>query len=329
MSNMLGNVKKAVLAGVVLVAAAPFAVPIQAHASPIQAHASNVTITSGTLPIGQGARNYLIIIQGTGFQTGAVATISGTRAWLKNELAFQGTTLYAYATVAPDATNGARTLTVTNPDGSEAACAGCVVIDPAPVVTSIDTLQTGAGQAGSFAQPVTVHGTGFVAGLGRVFVKGAGIVAWPAVQVTSASEATVGIVVSPLAAPGRYDVTFTNGDGGVGRCTGCFTVTAGPRLDHITPSSFIRGNRYAVTLSGQHFAQGAVPTISILHGGITVSNVKVSLDGTTLTFTMAISHKAFLNGPGIVLYVRNPAPGYGSITPVVLTVTKSCGTTTC
>jgi hypothetical protein len=72
-----------------------------------------------------------------------------------------------------------------------------------------------------------------------------------------------------------------------------------------------------------------VPTISILHGGITVSNVKVSLDGTTLTFTMAISHKAFLNGPGIVLYVRNPAPGYGSITPVVLTVTKSCGTTTC
>jgi hypothetical protein len=322
MSNRLGNVKKAVLAGVVLLAAAPFAVPIQAHAS-------NVTITSGTLPIGQGARNYLIIIEGTGFQTGAVATISGTRAWLKNELAFQGTTLYAYATVAPDATNGARTLTVTNPDGSKAACAGCVVIDPAPVVTSIDTLQTGAGQAGFFAQPVTVHGTGFVAGIARVFVKGAGIVAWPAVQVTSASAATVGIVVSPLAAPGGYDVTFTNGDGGVGRCTGCFTVTAGPRLDHITPSSFIRGNQYAVTLSGQHFAQGAVPTISILHGGITVSNVKVSLDGTTLTFTMAISHNAFLNGPGIVLYVRNPAPGYGSITPVVLTVTKSCGTTTC
>ena len=95
------------------------------------------------------------------------------------------------------------------------------------------------------------------------------------------------------------------------------------------PSSFIRGNRYVVTLSGQHFAPGATPTVSILHGGITVSNVSVNAQGTELTFDMAISSKAFLNGPGVVLYVRNPAPGFGSITPVALTVTKSCGTTTC
>ena len=85
-----------------------------------------------------------------------------------------------------------------------------------------------------------------------------------------------------------------------------------------------------VTLSGQHFAQGAVPTV--VHPPRwhhRLQRVKVSADGTTLTFTMAISHNAFLNGPGIVLFVRNPAPGYGSITPVLLKVTKSCGTTTC
>jgi hypothetical protein len=322
MTNSLGNFRKAVLAAALLLAAVPFVAPVEAHAS-------NMTITSRTLPIGQGARGYLVIIQGTGFQTRAVATVSGTQAWLKNQLVFQGTTLYAFATVAPGATRGARTLTVTNPDGSAANCAGCVVIDAAPVVTSIDSLQTGAGQAGSFAQSVNVHGTGFVVGLGRVFVKGAGIVAWPAVQVTSPTDATVGMVVSPQATPGRYDVTFTNGDGGVGRCAACFTVTAGPHLDKVTPSSFIRGNRYVVTLSGQHFAQGATPTVSILHGGITVSNVSVNAQGTELTFDMAISSKAFLNGPGVVLYVRNPAPGFGSITPVILTVTKSCGTTTC
>jgi len=72
-----------------------------------------------------------------------------------------------------------------------------------------------------------------------------------------------------------------------------------------------------------------MPTVSILHGGIVVSNVVIGKAGTTLTFNMAISGKAFLNGPGIFLYVRNPAPGYGSIAPVALTVTKSCGTTTC
>ena len=234
MTNKLGNLKKAVFAAAILLAAVPFLAPIQAQAS-------NVTITSGTLPVGQGARSFLVIIQGTGFKTGAVATISGTQAWLKNPLAFQGTTLYAYATVAPKATSGARTLTVTNPDGSSAQCTGCVVIDPAPVVTAIDSLQTGAGQAGSFAQSINVHGTGFVPGLGRVFVKGAGIVAWPAVAVTSSTEATVGMVVSPQAAPGRYDVTFTNGDVGVGRCAGCFTVAPGPRLDGMTPGSFLRG----------------------------------------------------------------------------------------
>ena len=318
----LGTLKKAVCAGALLVAAVPFVAPIQAHAS-------NVSITSGTLPIGQGARNYLIIIQGTGFKTGAVAKVSGTQAWLKNQLVFEGTTLYAFATVAPTAARGARTLSVTNPDGSRATCAGCVVIDPAPIVTSIDSLQTGAGRAGYFAQPVTVHGSGFVTGLARVFVKGAGIVAWPAVQVNSATDASVGMVVAPQAMPGHYGVTFTNGDGGVGRCTACFTVLPGPRLDHMTPSSFVRGHQYVVTLSGQHFAQGAVPAVSILHDGITVSNVSVNAGGTSLTFTMAISRNAFLNGPGIVLFVRNPAPGFGSIAPVLLTVTKSCGTTTC
>jgi hypothetical protein len=313
---------KTVCSAALLLAAVPFVAPIQAHAS-------NVTITSGTIKVGQGARRYLVIIQGTGFANGADATISGAGAWLKSPLAYGGTTLYAYATVAPAAAAGARSLTVTNPDGSSATCSRCVVIDPAPVVTAIDSLQTGAGEAGFFAQDVNVHGTGFVAGSGRVFIKGGGIVAWPAVEVTSPTEAVVGVVVSPETVPGRYDVTFTNGDGGVGRCLGCFTVEPGPRVDHVTPSSFVRGDRYAVTLSGMHFAPGALVTVFDLHGGIAVTRVAVGADGTTITFNLAIAHKAYLNGPGIWLYVHNPAPGYGSIAPIELSVTKSCGTTTC
>jgi hypothetical protein len=313
---------KTVCSAAILLAAVPFVTPIQAHAS-------NVTITSGTMKLGQGARSYLVIIQGTGFANGADATISGTGAWLKSPLAYGGTTLYAYATIAPAAAAGARSLTVTNRDGSSASCSNCVVIDRAPVVTAIDSLQTGAGDAGFFAQDVTLHGTGFVAGSGKVFIKGGGIVAWPAVDVTSPTEAVVGVVVSPETVPGRYDVTFTNGDGGVGRCLECFTAEPGPRVDHITPSSFIRGDRYAVTLSGMHFAQGALVTVFDLHGGISVTRVAVGADGTTITFDIAIAHKAYLNGPGIWLYVRNPAPGFGSIAPLELVVTKTCGTTTC
>jgi hypothetical protein len=322
MRNRCATLAKSVCAATLLLAAVPFVAPIQAHAS-------NLTITSGTMRIGQGAREYLVIIQGTGFETGADATISGTGAWLKSPLAYGGTILYAYATLAPTTAAGTRSLTVTNPDGSTASCAKCVLIDPAPVVTGIDSLQTGAGEAGSFPQDVNLHGTGFVAGLGKVFIKGGGIVAWPDVSVISPIEAQVGVVVSPEAVPGRYDVTFTNGDGGVGRCDGCFTAEPGPRVDDITPNAFVRGDRYAVTLSGEHFAPGASVTVFDLHGGISVTGVTVSADGTTIRFTMAITHKAYLNGPGIWLYVRNPAPGYGSIAPLELNVTKSCGTTTC
>jgi hypothetical protein len=322
MTKSIGNAKKTVCAAALLLAAVPFAASIQAHAA-------NVTITPATISLGQGARQDLLDIQGTGFQRGAVATISGTKAWLKDQVVFSATELLVSATVAPSAATGARTLTVRNPDGSSATCPGCVVIDPAPIVTSIDGLQTGAGSAGFFARSVSVHGSGFVAGLPRVFVKGAGIVAWPAVQVVSSTTATVGMVVSPLAAPGAYDVTFTNGDGGVGRCTDCFVVSPGPHLNRMTPSAFIRGNTYGVTLFGNHFAPGAMPGVSVLHGGITVSNVSVSTDGNILMFTMAIAPNTFLNGRGIFLFVGNPAPGFGSIVPVQLTVTKSCGTTTC
>ena len=323
MTNSLGNVKKTVCTAALLLAAVPFVAPIHAHAA-------NVTITSGTFSIGQGARKDLLDIIGTGFQTGAVATISGTEAWLKNPVVFSATEMFAFATVAPSATTGARTLTVTNPDGSSATCPGCVVIDPAPVVTSIDGLQTGAGSAGFFARSVTVHGSGFVTGLPRVFVKGAGIVAWPAVQVTSPTTATVGMVVSPLAAPGAYDVTFTNGDAGVGRCTACFVVSPGPRVDHMTPSSFIRGNTYGVTLVGHHFDQGAVVGVSVLHGGITVSNVSVSTDGRRHHIHHGDREEHLPERPGHhPLRPSTRRRATARSVPIPLKVTKSCGTTTC
>jgi hypothetical protein len=55
----------------------------------------------------------------------------------------------------------------------------------------------------------------------------------------------------------------------------------------------------------------------------------VNAAGTSITFHMTIGRKAYLNFPFIWLHVRNPAPGFGSITPMRLTVVKSCGSTTC
>jgi hypothetical protein len=324
MTSKLGTLKTSICVAALSVAAVPLLAPAQAHA------AGSVAITSGPGPIGQGARGYGVFIQGTGFATGAIARISGTGAWIKSPFVYSSTHMSGYATVASGATTGPRDLIVTNPDGRAATCAGCVTIDPAPVVTSIGSLEAGAGLAGFFPQDVTLLGHGFVNGLPRAFIENPqhAVAVWHA-SVVDSTHATVGIVVTPDATPGNFDVTFTNGDGGVGRCLGCFTVLPGPHVASMRPSTFIRGHTYTVTLSGRYFDQGATPFVLVLHGGITVSNVVVSSDGRTLTFDMAINAKTYLNGPGIFLAVRNPAPGYGSIQPIQLTVTKSCGTTTC
>lgn len=302
------------------------ALPLVATA---QVRASGVTITPGVTSVGQGARDDTVSIQGTGFEAGAVATISGTGLRFKDQQVFAPTTILASLTVKPGTPVGARGLTVTDPDGSSATCAGCLVIDPAPVVTSIDSLEAGAGDAGYFSQQVEVHGSGFTSGI-RVFVDDPpDVVAWPSSELISSTEATIGLVVAPGATPGKFGVTLTNGDGGVARCSACFTLEPGPRLDSVTPDALVRGNTYAVTLSGQYFDPGAVVYVFDLHGGITVSDVVVSADGTVITFDMRISRKAYLGVPGISLGLRNPAPGYGSIRSVQLDVTKSCGTTTC
>jgi hypothetical protein len=129
--------------------------------------------------------------------------------------------------------------------------------------------------------------------------------------------------------PGPYTVTFVNGDGGRGQCLSCFTVLPGPVIDSVTPTSFVRGNQYHVTITGENFDQGLTPSVVVLHGGITVASTTVSSNGTIVTFTLRIGKKVYLNGGAIWLWLYNPSPGYGSAGPIQLAVTKSCGTTTC
>jgi hypothetical protein len=314
------------------VCAGAFALASLIFAGAVPAEASGLTITGVSQPaIGQGAHALLYVINGTGFTSGTVASVSGTGVFLKSQLVSGTTTIFTSATVSPNASTGPRNLTVSNPGGAKATCNACLTVDAAPVVTSIGSLETGAGEPGFFPVPVTMTGSGFVPGLSKTFISDPAqpmfIRQWSTV-VDSATSATVQLVVLWGTAPGKYDVSFTNGDGGVGRCHACFTVRPGPVLTSITPNVFVRGDLYHVTLTGQHFEQGIGVFVKVLHGGIAVNNVVVSPDGTKVTFDMNVGSKVFLGIP-IVLFVRNPAPGFGSIVPTQLTVIKSCGSTTC
>jgi hypothetical protein len=316
------SIKKAGAASVVgLVAATALVAVTPAHAS------GTASITSISQPaIGQGAQRIVEYLSGTGIQETARVTVSGRGVWSSDEYpGFVGAQLI---TVSPGAFTGPRDLTVTNPDGTSATCSGCVTIDPAPLLTSVDSsLQAGAGMRGAGrVGPVFLHGSGF-SGSNAWFGFPTGMTKATDISPTLAEAF---LAIDQGTAPGPYDVTFVNSDGGRGRCERCFTVFPGPVITGMTPTSFIRGYEYPVTITGHNFDQGMTPFVFVLHGGITVDNTAVSTDGTSIRFDLNIGKNVYLNSSrGILLGLLNPAPGYGSAGPIQLTVTKSCGTTTC
>jgi hypothetical protein len=317
---------RAICAGALALATLLFVGVIPAEA------AGGPTITSTSQPaIGRGAHALIFVITGTGFTSGSVASVTGAGVFLKGLFVSGTIQVFTSATVSPTASTGARDLTVSNPGGAKATCHGCLTIDPAPVVTSIGSLEVGAGFPSVTPIPVTMTGSGFVPGLPKTFINDPAqprfIRQWSTV-VDSPTSATVQLIIQWGTTPGKFDVSFTNGDGGLGRCHACFTVLPGPVITSITPNIFVRGDLYHVTLTGQHFEQGLTVFVTALHGGIGITNVVVSADGTKLTFAMNVGAKVYLGNP-IILLVRNPPPGVGSTAPMQLNVVKSCGTTTC
>ncbi len=318
--------RRAICAGALALATLLFVGVVPAEAG------SGPTVTGTSQPaIGEGAQALTFVITGTGYTSGSVASVSGSGVLLKNLFVSGTVQVFTSVTVSSTAPTGPRDLTVSNPGGAKATCVGCLTIDPAPVITSIGSLETGSGDPGFSPVPDTMTGSGFVPGLTKTFISQNGLPTavhqWNTL-VDSTTSATVNLVVPWGTAPGKYDASFTNGDGGRGRCHGCFTVLQGPVLTSITPDVFIRGDLYHVTLTGQHFEQGVLVFVRVLHGGITVTNVVVSLDRTRVTFDMNVGKNVYLGNP-IFLGALNPAPDFGSMLPLQIKVVKSCGTTTC
>jgi len=144
---------------------------------------------------------------------------------------------------------------------------------------------------------------------GSAFVSGAKVTGNAGITVAatfvSATQLNLAISVASTVAPGSYNLTVTNPDGGQGVCAGCLTVTPGPQPGSITPSSLAAGTVKApVTMSGTGFQSGA--TIST-HAGITVKVTFVS--STQLNLTISVSST---EAPGSYnLWVKNPDGGVG------------------
>lgn len=225
---------------------------------------SVVSIAPNTGTISGGTA---ITITGTGFLTGATVSLGGSPA--------TGVTLVSSTSITattPAHAAGAVNVMVANTDAKSGSLAGGYTYtaapagNPTPTVTSISP-NSGTINGGT---PVTVRGTGFLAG---ATVKLAGI---SATAVTVVNSTTIS-ATTPAHAAGAVSVVVANTDTKSGTLNNGYTYTAppapnpAPTVTSITPNSGTSNGGVLETIIGTGFLPGATVTL----GGTAATSVTV------------------------------------------------------
>jgi len=190
-------------------------------------------------------------------------------------------------------------------------------INPTPTITALSPASVAAG---SSAFPLTVTGTGFVAGA-TATVGGLA----RTVTVGSATQLTVAVVAADVAVGGAVPVKVTNPAACVGGLCASnavnLTVTvppAVPTLSSISPTSVAAGGAsFPLTATGTNFVAGSVVQVNGSPRATTLGSA------TQLTATILAADIATA-GP-LSLTVFTPAPGGGTSLAKTLTVTPPTG----
>ena len=254
--------------------------------------------------LGQGASAQIVDVKGTGFVNGSAVTISGTGVTVNSTTFVSASHLDVSFTVGSSATTGARTLTVTNPDGGIGSCAICFSINAKPSITPPPS-PASLGQ-GATNVTVSLGGSGFVNGV-AVGISGSGVTVGT-VTVVDGTHMTVVLSVATNAATGTRDITLTNADHGTSVCSGCLTIATGPTVTSGSPAAGSNNGSVTVTITGTGFVDGA--TAALQRSG------QDDIVGTNVQFVNATTLKAdfdlTLAAPGSWdISVTNPDFGTG------------------
>jgi peptidoglycan/xylan/chitin deacetylase (PgdA/CDA1 family)/major membrane immunogen (membrane-anchored lipoprotein) len=188
---------------------------------------------------------------------------------------------------------GTYTVTATQADSvGNSRTSAAVTFTVSATVTSVAPAVLGQGAA---QQVVKINGTGFVAN-STVAISGTGLT----YTVTSVKAAviTLSLSVASLADVGARDITVTKPDGGRGTCSGCFTVTAGPKVTSVAPSSLKRGTTTTVTILGSGFDSSSRVTLS----GLDLTQSKLTLvNPGKLTVSVKVGATAATGGRSVTV----------------------------
>lgn len=241
------------------------------------------TLTAIAPAAGPTAGATAVTLTGTEFGAGTTVTIGGVAA--TSVVAASGTSLTA---VTPAGVAGAANVVVTKADGQPATLAGGYTYTQSapPTVTAISP--TSATHGGG--TPVTITGTGFVAGATVRF----GATAATSVVVASATSITA---VTPAGtANALVSLSVTNADSQSGALASAFRFveTAAVTVTAVTPAGGPLEGGTVVTITGTNFNPGAsvkfgdtVAQVSSVTATtiIALSPVKTAAGKSTITVT--------------------------------------------
>lgn len=194
---------------------------------------SSSTDSNGVASAGQGAADRTLTITGSNFQSGAQVSLSDDSGDSvpvdTTSVSADGNTVTVHLHVPAATPTGLYTLTVTNPDAGAATQRDALDVTAAPTVTGLDP---STFQAGTSSSAATASGSHFVAGSSTndsTTLTVSGGAASITVSPSDSNDHSLAVHVSTpqSTAPGSYDVTATNPDGGTSTCQSCLSVTAG------------------------------------------------------------------------------------------------------
>jgi hypothetical protein len=287
---------------------------VQAISGALQSN--TVTVGRGTLlepiltslspSVGAPGQNLIVTINGLNFQAGATASFGAGISVTAVDFV-SSSAVRAHISISPAASEGPRTVTLTNPDGGSGSLDDAFLVSTSggtpgvtPTVTSVAPPSANQGQTLN----LTITGMNFQPGAQVSFTPG-GIVI-NSVTVVSATQIQANISVSMSAAAGDRDVTVVNPGGASDTLASAFLVIAPPVVSQVTPNSGNVGQTIlAVEINGTNFQSGATVSFG---AGITVSP-PLFVDPTILFVDITISGTA-ATGPRTVT-VTNPDGGSG------------------
>lgn len=186
-----------------------------------------------------------VTLKGKDFRSGASVSIDGKPLPAADVKLINPTAIEI--TVRAGLAIGVHDVTVTNPEGCSSTLKGGLQVVPPPTLTKVApaTVCTGG--------KVTLTGTGFLPGASVTI--GTAVLTGSAVSVVN--ETTIEAEVGPIAPGGPYDVKVTNADGcGSGVLTAALTITQGPIVVAVDPSTVYNKVDFPIAIFGSGFKPG-------------------------------------------------------------------------